>query len=99
MTEPGQLDPEEIREQIRPILERHGVTRAGLFGSVVRGGETAPHDVDILVELPTTYSLMDMGGLKADLEDELDMTVDLVEYGQVHPQLRSRILSEQVAVL
>lgn len=99
MSEPHRLDMEEIRERIRPILEGHGVTRAGLFGSIVRGGDDAPHDVDILVELPATFSLLDMGGLKADLEDELGMTVDLVEYGQVHPQLRNQLLSEQVAVL
>lgn len=99
MPEPSHSGPEEIRERIRPILKRHGVTRAGLFGSSIHSGEQAPNDVDLLVELPTTYTLLDMGGLKADLEDELGMTVDLVEYGQVHPQLRSKILSEQVAVL
>ncbi len=99
MPERSDPDTEEIRERIRPILERHGITRAGLFGSVVHPGTQAPNDVDLLVEVPASYSLLDMGGLKADLEDELGMTVDLVEYDQVHPQLRSRILSEQVAVL
>lgn len=99
MTERSRLDTDEIRERIRPILQQHGVTRAGLFGSVVHGGGRSPQDVDILVELPVRYSLLDMGGLKADLEDELGVEVDLVEYGQVHPQLRSQILSEQVAVL
>ncbi len=28
---------EDIRKKILPILQRYGATRAGLFGSVVRG--------------------------------------------------------------
>jgi len=41
--ESSTLEVDEIKRKILPILRRHGVRRAGIFGSVVRGrpGETA----------------------------------------------------------
>jgi uncharacterized protein len=40
---------EEIRRKIVPVLKKHNVTRAGIFGSYARGEQTKESDVDILV--------------------------------------------------
>lgn len=89
----------DIREKILPVLRRHGVTRAGLFGSVARGEATPESDVDILVELDAEASLLDFIGVKLDLEDVLRQRVDLVQYDAIKPRLRDRILSEEVPLL
>ena len=89
----------DIREKILPVLRRHGVTRAGLFGSVARGEATPESDVDILVELDAEASLLDFIGVKLDLEDVLEQRVDLVQYDAIKPRLRDRILSEEVPLL
>ena len=78
---------------------RHGIKRAGMFGSFVRGEATPESDVDILVELDRQASLFDFIGIKLDLEDVLGRRVDLVEYAAVKPRLRDRILREEVPIL
>lgn len=88
-----------IRERVLPVLRRHGITRAGVFGSVVRGEATPESDVDILVELDEQASLLDFIGIKLELEDVLGRRVDLGQYAAIKPGLRERILREEVRIL
>ena len=90
---------EEIKQKILPILKRYGVTRAGVFGSVVREETGRDSDLDILVELPDRASLLDLAGLKIELEELLGNKVDVVTYDSLHPLLKERILSEEIAIL
>lgn len=89
----------EIENKILPVLRKYHVSRASLFGSVVRGEMTEASDIDLLVELPETASLLDLAGLKIDIEELLGRNVDVLTYDSLHPLLRDRILSEQVAIL
>jgi len=84
-----------IKNQILPILKRQGVLRAAIFGSFARGEETKESDVDILVKLGKNKTLLDLIGLKFELEDKLGRDVDVVSYGGIHPLLKSIILKEQ----
>jgi uncharacterized protein len=87
-----------IIETIIPILRRHGIQKAGIFGSAARG-EVDYHDVDLLVKVDRSMSLLTFIALKHELEDALGFPVDLVEYDAIKPALRERILAEEVAVL
>ena len=89
----------EIENKILPVLRKYHVRRASLFGSVVRGEMTEESDIDLLVELPEIASLLDLAGLKIDIEELLGRNVDVLTYDSLHPLLRDRILSEQVAIL
>ena len=89
----------EIKQKILPILQRHEVKRAALFGSCVRGEMTEESDVDVLVQIDKDISLLDLVGIKLELEDALGRKVDLVEFDTIKPLLRERILSEQVTIL
>jgi hypothetical protein len=90
---------QEVKNKIGPILKQHHVLKAGLFGSLVRGELRHDSDIDILVELPSNQSLLDLVALKLDLEDVLRRRVDLIEYPTIHPRLRTAILQEEVKVL
>ncbi len=90
---------EKIKERINPVLKRFDVKRAAMFGSFARGETGEGSDIDILVELEGEKSLLDLVGLKLELEEVLGVKVDVVEYSTVHPLLKDRILREQVAVL
>jgi len=90
---------EELRDLALPVLRLHGVSRAALFGSCVRGDARPDSDVDLLVELDDRLSLLDVIRLKHDLEDVLGRTVDLVEYEMLKPRLREQVLREQVPIL
>jgi len=59
---------ERIKDTIIEVLKKHGVKRAALFGSVVRGEATKESDVDLLVEFEEGKSLLDLAGLKIEIE-------------------------------
>lgn len=84
---------------MRPILARYGVRKAGVFGSYARGAETAESDLDVLVELPSGASLLDLVGLQLDLSEALDLNVDANTYRAIHPLLREGILADEVRIL
>jgi predicted nucleotidyltransferase len=90
---------EEIKDKILPILKKYGVKRAGIFGSVARGESTEESDIDILVEIEGSMSLLDFAGLKLELEEILGRKVDLGEYSAIKPLIREEILKEVVPIL
>lgn len=88
----------EIKKQIMPILKQEGVTRAALFGSVVRGQTTKESDIDILVDLPRGKSLFDLAGLQIKLEQKLGNKVDVITYNSLNPLLKDYILKNQFPI-
>jgi len=92
------VDLENIKQNIRPILQKYGIKKAGIFGSSARG-ETNVNDIDLLVKIEQKISLLDFIGIKQELEDELNMKVDLVEYDSLKPALKKDILKDEVPVL
>jgi predicted nucleotidyltransferase len=90
---------EEIKGRIIPILERYGIKKAAIFGSLAKGEGKTSSDVDILVEIKSDMSLIDFIGIKLELEEALKMRIDLVEYDTIKPIIKERILAEQVVIL
>ena len=92
-------DVEPIKEIIIPVLKKHKVSRASLFGSAVSGERDRDSDIDILVELEEGNSLFDLVRLKQELEKELETEVDLVTYNSLHPLLKDKILEKKQDVI
>lgn len=89
-----------IKRRSLPILRRHDVKRAAIFGSFARGDAKASSDVDFLIEYEAkNKSLFDLVDLKSELEGILGRKVDIVTYGSIYWRLRGRILAEQVVIL
>ncbi|MEK6898712.1 MAG: nucleotidyltransferase family protein [Nanoarchaeota archaeon] len=97
MTKRNEL--KEITEKLIPLLKKHNVTKAGIFGSYARGDQTKKSDVDILIELDNKVSLLGFIRLKNILEDEINKKIDLVEYSLIRKELRNRILNEEIAII
>jgi predicted nucleotidyltransferase len=90
----------QIRRKILPVLRKHKVKKAGIFGSAARGEMKKKSDVDILVEIPDKHvSLLDFIGIQDELKSALGRKVDLVEYCTIHPLAKKRILGEEVRIL
>lgn len=83
-------------ERVLPVLRRYGARLTGLFGSYVRGEADAASDLDLLVELPQGASLLDLIGLQQDLGDELGLKVEATTYRALHPQIRDRVLQDEI---
>jgi predicted nucleotidyltransferase len=93
------LSTEETKQKVLPILQRHRIKKAALFGSSVRGEMKEDSDIDILVEIEDNISLLDFVGIRLELEEILKRKVDLVEYSTVKPFLKEKIIKEQVLIL
>ena len=60
------------------LYDRYGVTRIGIFGSFISGGQTNTSDIDMVVELEKSRkNIHSFLRLKRFLEKELSRKVDL----------------------
>jgi uncharacterized protein len=84
------------REAILAVAHRRGALSVRVFGSVAREEADAVSDVDFLVELESGRSLLDLGGLLMDLEEQLHCRVDVMTPAMLKPRLRERVLREAV---
>jgi len=88
----------EIKEKILPILKKNDVIKASIFGSFARGEDKKGSDLDMLVELNKKHSLLDLIGIKFELEDVLKRKVDLLTYGGVNPRLEKYIYKDEIKI-
>lgn len=90
-----------LQKIIVPILKKNDVVRAGIFGSYARGEQKRGSDIDILIQYGKRKkkSLLDLVGLKQELEQNVKRKVDLTEYSIVHPLLKEKIKREEVRIL
>ncbi|MBR3621761.1 MAG: nucleotidyltransferase domain-containing protein [Selenomonadaceae bacterium] len=72
------LSVEEIRRRIVPICEKHGVTKAVLFGSYARNEATQESDIDFQLILPKGASLLKLCAINDEFEDALEKDVDVI---------------------
>ena len=86
----GELKPE--------IFRRFRVKSIQLFGSNIRGEQTADSDVDVLVEFEEEADLFDLSGLTIYLEEELGRKVDVVPSRALRKELQSSVYNEAIAV-
>lgn len=89
----------DIKKAALPVLNKHDVKRAALFGSTARGEARRDSDIDVLVEFRGAKTLFDLGGLKRELEDVLKRQVDIVTYRSIDPRFRKGILTDKVNLL
>jgi predicted nucleotidyltransferase len=82
------------RNEILAIAAKHGASNVRIFGSVARGENTATSDVDILVDMHGDRSLLDLVGLKQDIEELLGRRADVLTEESISRYLRDRIRAE-----
>ncbi len=83
--------------QIKKVLKRDNIKKAGIFGSYARGEQREDSDIDILIKFDG--SLLALVKIERELAETLGKKIDLLTYSSVHPLLKKRILSEEVRVI
>ena len=89
-----------IKSKVTRVLKKHGVVKAGIFGSYARGEQTKSSDIDILIEIRgRKFSLLDLIGLEMELKRILKKKIDLLTYKSINHLLRERILNEEIRII
>jgi predicted nucleotidyltransferase len=88
----------ERREEILRLAAKYGARNVRVFGSVARGEADEVSDIDFLVEMEPDRSLLDLGGLQAELETVIGCHVDVVTEKGLKTRIRARVLAEAVPV-
>ena len=82
------------RDQIIEIARSHGASNVRVFGSLARGEQNPSSDIDFLVDLDPSRTLMDLGGLLMDLQAVLDVRVDVATETMLCPKVRDQALRD-----
>ncbi len=87
----------ELRRLKPEIESRYPIRLVSIFGSFVRGEQTAESDVDVLAEAGVgKLSLFDIIGVEQLLEKKLRRRVDLVMIDGIRERIKNRVLAEAV---
>lgn len=86
------------RTQIREIALRHRVSSVRVFGSALRGDDTAESDLDLLVDPTEQTTLMDIGAIRFELKQLLGTEVDVLTPNSLPARFRDQVLREALAV-
>ena len=84
---------------LRAIAAAHGVRSLSLFGSAARGQARASSDLDFLVELEDGRSLVDLAGVKQDLEALFGRPVDAFTPTSLKPGVLATARADLVRVI
>ncbi|WP_083935914.1 helix-turn-helix domain-containing protein [Saccharomonospora halophila] len=69
---------ERHAREVTELLSRYPLAGVWVFGSVARGDDRPDSDLDLLVELRSGFSVLDILGLEEELADLLGCPVDLI---------------------
>ena len=86
----------EHREEILAAASRHRARTIRVFGSQAKGTATETSDVDFLVEMDDSATLLDRAALMLELQNLLGCNVDVVTEKALKPRVRESILRQAV---
>ncbi|HUW88170.1 MAG TPA: helix-turn-helix domain-containing protein [Candidatus Paceibacterota bacterium] len=81
---------------IKSIMKKAGASNIRLFGSVVRGQDTATSDIDFLVDFDLSKGLLPILRLNEELSDLLEDRVEVSPVGVLKEEVLKKALSEAV---
>jgi len=84
------------RAEILGITSRYGIRNVRIFGSFARGEGRLDSDIDLLVDIDSGRSLLDIIAAKQDLEDLLGRTVDVITVRSLSPYIRDSVSNDSV---
>ena len=82
------------REELLAMMRRHGASNPRIFGSVARREDGPDSDLDLLVEMESNRSLLDLISLQQEIEVSLGRRVDVLTPRSLNRHIRDQILAE-----
>jgi predicted nucleotidyltransferase len=82
------------RGELRELVNRHGLARARIFGSVLTGTDDEESDLDLLVDPTEKTSLFTLAAFQRDAENLLSVPVSVLTPEGLPLKFRSRVLEQ-----
>ena len=86
------------RDAIRRVVASHRAANARVFGSVVHGDDEEGSDLDLLVDPTPETTLLDIGAIRHELLQLLQVPVDVLTPRALPEKFRAAVLAEAVPV-
>ncbi|HWZ17005.1 MAG TPA: nucleotidyltransferase domain-containing protein [Mucilaginibacter sp.] len=90
---------ERYQQLILPVLKRHFIKRAAIFGSFAKGATFADSDVDLLIEPEKDFTIFKMLMLEEEISEIIKRKVDIVEYSALKPSIKKEVLLSAITIL
>lgn len=88
---------EELRSLVVPLLSKHDMKEARLFGSYARGDADESSDIDLLLTGNPGFRPLSVYGVSAELREATGKDVDVYEMCELDPgSFRDAVLREAV---
>lgn len=84
------------RDAIRHIVEAHHAYNPRVFGSVVHGNDSDSSDLDLLIDPTPETTLFDIGAIRHELHQLLEIPVDVVTPNALPESFRASVIGEAV---
>jgi predicted nucleotidyltransferase len=81
-----------LKDNKQQLKDKYQVQKIGLFGSFARDEETQDSDIDILVDMPSSFD--NYFDLKYFLQDSFRRTVDIGREKQLRLLIKKQILKD-----
>ena len=85
---------QELRAALPDLRRRYPIAYLGVFGSWVRGEQTAHSDLDLLVDFDGPIDLFAYARLQEEIGQRLGLRVDLVHRPGLKPAIGANIMRE-----
>jgi len=96
---PSVLTIKQIKQKIKPVIEKHGIDKVYLFGSYARGEANSNSDVDIYCSSGDIKTLINEVELIEELEEVLNKKVDIVTIGsQMHEYFKKQLEEDKIRI-
>ena len=96
------MKPSELlelhREEIRAIVLQNNALNPRVFGSVLSGTDTETSDLDLLIEPSPDMSLFDIGAIRYELKELLQIEVDVLTPGALPDRWKHMVQQEAKAI-
>lgn len=82
------------RESIKLIVERNHALNPRIFGSVLHGLDSDKNDLDLLIDVTPETTLFDIGAIRVELINLLNVKVDVLTPNSLPESFRDRVIQE-----
>jgi predicted nucleotidyltransferase len=82
-----------LTSELRSVAQKRGVRNLRVFGSSTRDPECA-RDLDLLVDLASDRTLLDLVAFRREAEALLAVPVDVATADMLKERIRARVLAE-----